>query len=51
MQVASAYGDANASVHGAFAVLVALWHRQRTGEGQHIELAESYAVTSLLGEQ
>ena len=50
MQVMSAYGDANASIHGAFSVLTALWHRERTGEGQHIELAESYAVTSLLGE-
>ena len=29
---------------------MALYHRRITGEGQHIELAESYAVTSLLGE-
>lgn len=50
MQVMSAFGDANAGIHGAFAVLAALWHRERTGEGQHIELAESYAVTSMLGE-
>jgi benzylsuccinate CoA-transferase BbsF subunit len=50
MQVMSAYGDANASIHGAFAVLSALWHRERTGDGQHIELPEAYAVTSLLGE-
>lgn len=45
-----AYGDANASIHAAFAVLAALWHRERTGEGQHVELAETEAVTSLLGE-
>lgn len=50
MNVMAAYGDANASIHGAFAVLAALWHRERTGEGQHIELGESQAVTSLLGE-
>jgi benzylsuccinate CoA-transferase BbsF subunit len=50
MQVMPAYGDTNAAVHGAFAVLAALWHRERTGEGQHIELSEIEAVTSLLGE-
>jgi crotonobetainyl-CoA:carnitine CoA-transferase CaiB-like acyl-CoA transferase len=50
MQVMSAYGDANASIHGTFAVLAALWHREKTGEGQHIELSETEAVTSLLGE-
>ncbi len=50
MNVVTAYGDANASIHGLFAVLAALWHRERTGEGQHIELAESYAITNLLGE-
>jgi crotonobetainyl-CoA:carnitine CoA-transferase CaiB-like acyl-CoA transferase len=50
MQVMAAYGDTNASIHGFLAVLVALWHRERTGEGQHIELSETEAVTSLLGE-
>jgi len=50
MQVMSALGDCNASIHGVFAVLAALWHRENTGEGQHIELPESYAITSLLGE-
>ena len=50
MQIMSAYGDANSSVHGAFAVMAALWHREISGEGQHIELSESEGVTSLLGE-
>ena len=50
LQVMSAYGDANASIHGAFAVLIALWYREMTGHGQHIELAESESVLSLLGE-
>ncbi|MGA1792217.1 MAG: CaiB/BaiF CoA transferase family protein [bacterium] len=45
-----AYGDANASIHGAVAVLAALWHREETGRGQHIELSETEAVASLLGE-
>lgn len=50
MQVMSPYGDANSSIHGAFAVIVALWHREMSGEGQHIELSESECTTSLLGE-
>ncbi|MFC1534720.1 CaiB/BaiF CoA transferase family protein [Thermodesulfobacteriota bacterium] len=45
-----AYGDASASIHGTLAILASLWHREETGEGQHIELSESEAVTSLLGE-
>jgi len=44
------YGDSNASIHGAFSVLVALYYRTRTGEGQHIDLSEAEAGTSLLGE-
>jgi benzylsuccinate CoA-transferase BbsF subunit len=47
---ALAYGDANASNHGAFVVLAALYHRSRTGEGQQIDLAEAPASTSILGE-
>jgi crotonobetainyl-CoA:carnitine CoA-transferase CaiB-like acyl-CoA transferase len=31
--------DQNAGVHSAFATLVALWHRRRTGQGQQVELA------------
>jgi len=50
MNVIFAYGDCNASIHAAFAVLAALWHREKAGKGQHIELAECWAVTNLLGE-
>jgi len=50
LQPSVPYGDSNASIHGAFAVVVALWHREKTGEGQHIEVSESDAVTNLLGE-
>ena len=50
MNLIPGYGDTNASIHGAFAILAALWHREMTGEGQHISLAEAYAITSLLGE-
>jgi benzylsuccinate CoA-transferase BbsF subunit len=50
MNLVPGYGDTNASIHGAFAILAALWHREETGEGQHISLAEAYAITNLLGE-
>jgi benzylsuccinate CoA-transferase BbsF subunit len=50
MNLVPGYGDTNASIHGAFAILAALWHREETGEGQHISLAEAYTITSLLGE-
>jgi crotonobetainyl-CoA:carnitine CoA-transferase CaiB-like acyl-CoA transferase len=34
-------GDYLAGAQGAFAVMTALWHRERTGEGQLIELAQA----------
>jgi len=46
-----AYADANAGLHAAFAVLVALRQRRRTGKGQHIDLALRETLTALLGEQ
>jgi benzylsuccinate CoA-transferase BbsF subunit len=46
----SSYGDCNASIHGVFATLAALYYRKRTGEGQHIDLSEVEADTSTLGE-
>jgi crotonobetainyl-CoA:carnitine CoA-transferase CaiB-like acyl-CoA transferase len=42
--------DHIASKLGAVAVLAALEHRRRTGEGQFIELAQTEAVAYLLGE-
>ncbi len=35
---------------GAFAVMAALAHRQRTGQGQHIDLAMREVASSLIGE-
>jgi crotonobetainyl-CoA:carnitine CoA-transferase CaiB-like acyl-CoA transferase len=32
-------GDASTGVHGAFAVLAAIYHRDRTGRGQHLDVA------------
>jgi benzylsuccinate CoA-transferase BbsF subunit len=45
-----AYGDHVAALHGALAMLVALIYRNRTGEGQYIDISEWEATTSLLGE-
>jgi len=45
-----AYGDHVAAMHGALAMLVALIYRNRTGEGQYIDISEWEATTSLLGE-
>lgn len=42
--------DAASGVIGAFAVLAALRHRRRTGEGQQIELAQAENFLSYLGE-
>ena len=34
------YADPNAGVHGAFAILAALYHRAKTGEGQFIDMSQ-----------
>lgn len=45
-----AYADPTASLFGAFAVLVALRYRERTGKGQYIDLSQWEATTCLIGE-
>ncbi|MFN8532979.1 MAG: CoA transferase [Dehalococcoidia bacterium] len=44
------YGDPIAAISGAFAVVAALFHRRKTGQGQYIELALSEAMPALLPE-
>ena len=44
------YADTNAGVTGAFGLLTALLHQQRTGVGQHVDLAESEAAIAVIGE-
>ena len=40
MHVGMSYGDPNAGLHAAFAVLSALVYRERTGEGQYIDMSQ-----------
>jgi len=44
------YSDGTAGVHGAFACLMALRHRRRTGKGQCIELAQAETLIPYLGD-
>ena len=44
-----AYPDALSALHGLFAVLCALDHRSRTGEGQRITLSQLEATVGALG--
>ena len=49
-ELQSPWSDAVSSVQAALAVVAALWHRSRTGEGQAIEVAQLEATTAMLGE-
>ena len=44
-----AYADIVAGLYAAFAVLAALEHRDRTGQGQYIDLSEYEAICTLMG--
>jgi len=44
-----AYADPITGLYGAFAVLAALEYRNRTGEGQYIDLSEYEAMCTLMG--
>ena len=44
------YADPNAGVHGAFAVLAALYHRAKTGEGQYLDMSQWECAMALLPE-
>jgi crotonobetainyl-CoA:carnitine CoA-transferase CaiB-like acyl-CoA transferase len=45
-----AYGDPNAGAIAAASALAALHHRDRTGEGQHVEVAQWEALVGTVGE-
>ncbi len=50
MHVGVSYGDPTSGLHGAVAVLAALVHRRRTGQGQYIDLSQWEGTMSLLAE-
>ncbi|KAA0236216.1 MAG: putative CoA-transferase [Acidimicrobiales bacterium] len=45
----NAFSDPYNGIMGAFAILVALHHRDRTGQGQHIDCSQQEAVMQLVG--
>jgi benzylsuccinate CoA-transferase BbsF subunit len=44
-----AYPDAVSALHGLFAIMCALDHRARTGEGQYIDLSQYEATVAAIG--
>jgi len=46
----NAYPDPVAALHAVAAVLIALYHQRRTGQGQHIDLSQAESATCMLGE-
>jgi crotonobetainyl-CoA:carnitine CoA-transferase CaiB-like acyl-CoA transferase len=46
-----AYPDALGALHGLFAVMCALDHRTRTGEGQYVNLAQLEATAAAVGDR
>jgi benzylsuccinate CoA-transferase BbsF subunit len=48
--IQQAYPDPNASLHGAFALLAALYRRARTGAGEHIDMSQLEAGLATVGE-
>jgi benzylsuccinate CoA-transferase BbsF subunit len=47
--VENAFSDPYNGILGAFAVLVALRHRDRTGRGQHIDYSQQEAIMQMMG--
>lgn len=44
------YADPNAGIHGALAIMNALYHRAKTGEGQYIEMSQWECAIDVLPE-
>jgi CoA:oxalate CoA-transferase len=47
-RVGTSLGDVNASVHAAFAMMTALWYREKTGVGQYIDVSMQETMVSIL---
>jgi benzylsuccinate CoA-transferase BbsF subunit len=50
MHAGFSYADPNAGVHGAFAIISALFHRAKTGEGQYIDMSQWECAMDVLAE-
>jgi benzylsuccinate CoA-transferase BbsF subunit len=50
MHAGFSYADPNAGVHGAFAIMAALFHRSKTGQGQYIDMSQWECAMGLLAE-
>lgn len=50
MHVGMSYGDPNAGLHAATAVIAALFNRDRTGKGQYIDMSQWESSMVVLGE-
>ncbi|MCY4388387.1 MAG: CoA transferase [Desulfurellaceae bacterium] len=50
MMAGFSYGDPNGGIHATFAVMAALLHREKTGQGQYIDLSQWEAAIMLLPE-
>ncbi|HEY2105418.1 MAG TPA: CoA transferase [Candidatus Binataceae bacterium] len=50
MHAGYSYADPNAGVHGAFAILTALYHREMTGEGQYMDMSQWECAMGVLPE-
>ncbi|MPZ24925.1 MAG: hypothetical protein GEV12_00350 [Micromonosporaceae bacterium] len=48
--IQQAYPDPNASLHGAFALLAAIYRRNQTGLGEHIDVSQLEAGLATVGE-
>jgi benzylsuccinate CoA-transferase BbsF subunit len=50
MHVGMSYGDPNAGLHAAFAIIAALYHRDESGEGQYIDMSQWESSMNVVGE-
>src|SRR5690606_23144841 len=49
-RIGVAYPDAVGGVHGAVALLAALWERELTGEAVHVDLSQLESLVAMAGE-
>ncbi len=47
-KVGTSLGDVNAAVHAAFAIMTALWYREKTGVGQYVDVPMMETMVAIL---